>query len=46
LDEVERAGGIGSLARGVEGKLAAIDHGRGYSSSRTVQCRTAGNHGV
>ena len=46
LDEVERAGGIGSLARSVEGELAAIDHGCGYGGSRTVQCRTAGNHGV
>ena len=46
LDEVERAGGIGTLARGMEGELAAIVHGCGNGGSRTVQCRTAGNHGV
>jgi hypothetical protein len=30
----------------VEGEMAAIVHGCGNGGSRTVQCRTAGNHGA
>ena len=46
LDEVERAGGIDSPARGVEGEAAAIELRCGHCKRRTVQCRTTGNHGT